>query len=88
MPSGPVVTLYTRPGCRLCEEAKTQMAPLLREFAATLREINIDQDPNLRRQFDWDVPVIFLGDRKIAKHRIDLQAFRRQLEASLREPAP
>jgi hypothetical protein len=67
----------------LCEEVKTQIAPLVREFSAVLREVNIDLDPNLREQFDWDIPVIFVGDRKVAKHRVDLQQFRRQLnEAS------
>ena len=75
-----LVTLYTRPGCHLCDEAKAQMLPILDEFGATLREVNIDEDPNLRQQFDWDVPVVFLGERKIAKHRVDLQQFRRQLE--------
>jgi glutaredoxin len=75
-----VVTLYTRPGCHLCEEAKTQIAPILREFDATLRELNIDSDPDLRQQFDWDIPVLFLGEHKIAKHRVDLQQFRRQLK--------
>ena len=74
------VTLYTRKGCHLCEEAKAQMAPLLREFGARLREVDIDADESLRALYDVDVPVIFLGDRKVAKHRLDLAQFRRQLE--------
>ena len=78
------VTLYTRPGCHLCDEAKSQIAPILAEFGAQLREINIDADPNLREQFDVDVPVIFLGDRKVAKHRIDLRQFRLQLTEARR----
>ena len=73
------VTLYTRPGCHLCEEAKAVMVPLLREFGATLREVNIDEDAALRERYGWDVPVIFLGARKVAKHRLDLEQFRRQL---------
>jgi len=73
------VTLYTRPGCYLCEEAKAAMTPLLREFGATLREVNIDEDAALRERYGWDVPVIFLGARKVAKHRVDLEQFRRQL---------
>jgi glutaredoxin len=72
-------TLYTRPGCHLCEEAKRQIAPLLAEFGARLTEINIDEDPDLRARYDYDVPVIFLGTRKAAKHRVDLDQFRRQL---------
>jgi glutaredoxin len=78
------VTLYTRPGCNLCEEAKAQMGPLLRRAGASLREINIDADPLLRERFDYDVPVIFLGARKVAKHRVDLEQFRRQLEEARR----
>ncbi len=73
------VTLYTRPGCHLCDEAKAAIAPLLREFSATLREVNVDDDAVLRERYGWDVPVLFLGSRKAAKHRVDLEQFRRQL---------
>jgi len=73
------VTIYSRPGCHLCEEAKIQLAPLLKEFGACLTEINIDEDAQLRARYDYDVPVIFLGARKAAKHRVDLVQFRRQL---------
>jgi glutaredoxin len=73
------VTIYTRPGCHLCEEAKAQIAPLLKEFGARLTEINIDEDSQLRALYDYDVPVIFIGARKAAKHRVDLAQFRRQL---------
>ncbi len=74
------VTLYTRQGCHLCEEAKAQMAPLVREFGAKLREVDINRDPVLRERYTNDVPVVFLGARKVAKHRINLAQFRRQLE--------
>src|SRR5574337_64634 len=78
------VTLYTRPGCHLCEETKARMAPLLRRFGASLREVNIDADTCLRERYTNDVPVIFLGPRKVAKHRLDLEQFRRRLERSAR----
>jgi glutaredoxin len=78
------VTIYSRPGCHLCEEAKAQIAPLLAEFRARLTEINIDEDADLRAKYDYDVPVIFLGARKAAKHRVDVKQFRRQL----RDPSP
>jgi glutaredoxin len=81
--AGPLdVTLYSRPGCHLCDEAREQMAPLLRQFGARLRVVNIDEDPALRARHTNDVPVIFLGARKVAKHRLDPAQFRRQLEAA------
>ncbi len=76
------VTLYTRPGCHLCEEAKTAVAPLLREFGAVLREVNIEDDAVLEGRYGRDIPVIFIGARKAAKHRVDVEQFRRQLQVS------
>ena len=73
------VTLYTRQGCHLCDQAKAVIAPLLSEFGASLTLVDIDQDPVLKQRYDWDVPVIFIGSRKVAKHRVDVAAFRRRL---------
>jgi glutaredoxin len=81
--AGPLdVTLYSRPECHLCDEAKEAIAPLLREFGARLRVVNIDDDPELRERYREEIPVIFLGSRKVAKHRVDIPQFRRQLEAA------
>jgi len=74
------VTLYTRPGCHLCEEAKTILSPLLSEFGVVLREVNIEKDAGLEERYGWDIPVVFIGARKVAKHRIDIAQLRRQLE--------
>ena len=76
------VTLYSRPGCHLCEEAKAVMEPLLAEFGATLREVNIDENRELSERFGRDIPVIFIAGHKAAKHRINAKQFRRQLEGA------
>lgn len=78
------VTLYSRPGCHLCEEAKAAIAPVLRQFAAALHEVNIDEDAVLQERYGWDIPVIFIGKHKAAKHSIDLAQFRWQLEDAQR----
>ena len=74
------VTLYSRPGCHLCEAAKTAIHPLLAEFGATLHEISIDGDTVLTERYGWDIPVLFVGARKAAKHRINVKQLRRQLQ--------
>ena len=73
------VTLYTRPGCHLCDEAKVAIASILHEFGVVLREVNVDEDSVLKERYGWDLPVIFIGRHKAAKHRVDLRQFRRQL---------
>jgi glutaredoxin len=78
--SGPDVTLYSKAGCHLCDEAKTAIAPLLREFRVTLREIDIEGDATLMERFGCDIPLIYIGRKKAAKHRVNLEQFRRQLQ--------
>ena len=74
------VTLYARSGCQLCDEAKAAITPILREFAAVLREVNVDEDEVLKQRYGWDVPVIFIGQHKAAKHRVDMAQFRKLLQ--------
>jgi glutaredoxin len=74
------VTMYSRPECHLCEEAKELIRPLLEEYGARFREVNIDEDAELARRYGWEIPVIFVGAQKAAKHRVDMRQFRRQLE--------
>jgi hypothetical protein len=81
--AGPLdLTLYTRPGCHLCDEMKAELAPLAREFGAPVTEVDVDQAEELRALYGNDVPVLFLGVRKAAKHRLDVRQMRRQLEAA------
>lgn len=73
------VTFYTRPGCHLCDEARAAMLPIVREFGAKLREVNIDSDAELRDLYSDDVPVVFLGSHEAARHRVDAAQFRKAL---------
>jgi glutaredoxin len=74
------ITLYTRKGCHLCDDAKATIAPLLAEFSATLREVDIDDNPLSRERYTNDVPVVFLGSQMLARHRLDGALLRRELQ--------
>jgi hypothetical protein len=64
----PVVTLYSRPGCGLCDEMKQEL--LRRGYQ--VREVNIDDDPELKKRYRVDIPVAVLADGTVlAKHRLD-----------------
>lgn len=76
------VTLYTRPGCQLCDDAKVVMWPILREVGSTLREVNIDEDPVLRERYGEDIPVIFVGNREAARHHVIPSEFRKRFPHS------
>jgi glutaredoxin len=79
----PVVTLYGRPGCGLCEEA----ARWLRRWAGDLRfrldEVDLDRDAALRLEYDWFVPVIKAGELELARAPLDRTALYRRLRGLL-----
>jgi glutaredoxin len=76
----PEVLLYTRAGCHLCDEAKEQLRELRKQAAFTLREVDIDQDPELRQRYNDEVPVIFIHGRKAFKYRLDPRQFLQRLQ--------
>ena len=80
--SGPApVTLYTRADCPLCDEARALLDALAPDLGFTVEAVDIDADPDLRRRYDYAVPVIAAGGEEIARAPIRAAA----LEAALRE---
>jgi glutaredoxin len=76
----PTVTLYTRAGCHLCEEAERV---LLAEQAATpfrLERVDVDRDPELQRRYRVRVPVVALDGAELFQYEVPAA----QLRASLR----
>jgi len=78
----PKVVLYTRPGCRLCDEAEAEIASVRREKPFELRKVNIDLDPELKRRYGEHVPVVEVDGREAFRHRAGLKRFLELLEES------
>ena len=82
-PTKAQVELYTRPGCHLCEEAKGEMLAAGCESLYELEEINVDTDPELRRRYGWDIPVVVIDGALAFKHRLTREGFREELRRAL-----
>lgn len=76
------VILYTRKGCHLCEVVKESLERLARRTAFTWREVDIDQEEELRQKYTDEVPVVFIHGRKAFKYKMDEAEFLRKLERS------
>lgn len=74
------VTLLGRVGCHLCEGVLRQIEPVVARFGAELRTVDIDTDRVLRERYGNEIPVVFLGNREWARHRIDANGFRAELK--------
>ena len=80
------VTLYTRPDCHLCDEAKQAILSAGCRDQYTLQEINIDLDPALSRRYGWDIPVVLINGIETFKHRLTPSDFRRELKRAVFPP--
>jgi glutaredoxin len=74
------VTIYSRPGCHLCEEAKSAIEASGCGGLYSIEEINIDHDPELRERYGNDIPIILINGVKVFKHRVDPREFKRKLQ--------
>lgn len=59
----PPLTLYSRPGCHLCEQAEEHLRALGFEYAAC----DISADPALTARYGWHIPVLALGERELLR---------------------
>ena len=76
-----VVTVYSRPGCHLCEEAIATLRRLQAELGFGLAERDIDADEALQRAYFERVPVIALDGEELSDFFVDEPALRKRLES-------
>ena len=78
----PQVTLYTRTGCCLCDDAKQVIAAARQQAAFEYAEIDIDLDPDLVRLYGHEVPVITINHRKAFKYKVNINDLLKKLAAN------
>jgi glutaredoxin len=80
-PARQIVTLYTRAGCCLCDDAKQVIHAARAHADFDYQEIDIDGDPDLLRLYNDEVPVITINRVKAFKYRVSLSDLVRKLAA-------
>jgi len=73
------VLVYLRQGCHLCEVVKETLTQLEGKADFQWREVDIDADPDLRREYNDYVPVVMIDGRKAFKYHMDASQFLRAL---------
>lgn len=75
------VTLYTRAGCCLCEDARQALQAARARAAFELEEIDIDRHPEWLPLYNDEVPVIAIDGRKAFKYKVSTDEFLKRLAA-------
>lgn len=69
-PTRPTITLYTRPGCHLCDEMKSVVIRVTSAIPAVLELVDISTSPDLEARYGIEIPVLLVNGRKAAKYRV------------------
>jgi glutaredoxin len=77
------LTIYSRPGCHLCEEMKAvvQRAVDASGADAAIDEVDISGHDNLEALYGVEVPVLMVDGKKAAKYRVAEDELRRMLNS-------
>jgi glutaredoxin len=76
------ITLYSRPGCHLCDDARAVLERLRGELPFTLTERDIERDPELHRAYLERIPVVAIDGEEVFDFFVDEAELRRRLDYS------
>jgi glutaredoxin len=75
------LTIYSKPGCHLCDEMKAVVLRVLQSREdLSLEEVDISHDAALVERYGMEIPVLFVDGAKAAKYRITETELARVLE--------
>lgn len=74
-----IVTLYSRPGCHLCDEAREALGRVQAKASFTVDEINIESDDALHARYLERIPVIALDGDELFDFWVDETALLRRI---------
>lgn len=76
------VVLYSKPGCHLCEEMKQEIARAGCAELYSLREINIETNPDLLAKYKYDIPILVIDGIEAFRHRLKAEDFNARMRAA------
>ena len=75
------VTIYSRPGCHLCDEMKALVQRVAVSTPFSLDEVDISGDATLEARYGLEIPVLMIEGKKVAKFRVTEEQLVRMLAA-------
>ena len=81
MSGAPALTLYSKPGCHLCEDLAELLDELRPAWGFSVSEIDITRDAELFARYRHEIPVLMWGTVEIARGRVDARDLLDRLKA-------
>ena len=75
-----LITLYGKPGCHLCDDARDAVTAVRAERDFELEEVDITLDPLLFRRYGERIPVVAIDGREALELLVDARGVRECLD--------
>ena len=75
-----VVTLYGKPGCYLCSDARAELDAVRAERPFDLQEVDVSADPVLHRRYGERIPVVEVEGEELFEYHVDPEVLRERLD--------
>jgi hypothetical protein len=75
------LTLFSRPGCHLCEIMLEQLQPFLEKYPLELQLVDIDSDDELLRRYALKIPVLALEGETLCQYQLDPEVLSQALKS-------
>jgi hypothetical protein len=75
-----IVTLYGKPGCHLCDDARAVVREALAGRDARLDEVDVTLDPVLEGRYGERIPVLALDGEELFEYVVDGRALAERLD--------
>lgn len=76
----PTLSLYGKPGCHLCEEARRVVEEVADARQIELREVDVSLDPVLNRDYGERIPVVEIDGVVAFELGVDARALAERLD--------
>ncbi len=76
------VQLIGKPGCHLCDQARTVLARVCAEVGEPWQELNILEDPNLADLYWEQIPVTVVDGQVVGVWHLDEASLRAALQVA------
>jgi hypothetical protein len=73
------MTLYGKPGCHLCDEARAEVERLQADHDFVLEQVDVTLDPALHRAYGERIPVLALDGEELFEFFVDRDVLRSRL---------
>lgn len=73
--------IYSRQGCHLCDVMKDELEAMAISKNGTIKLVDIDNDPDLKKRFNNQIPVLFVDDVEICHYKLNKKNLLRFLAA-------